>query len=180
MKNIYLHLSLIVTLILLFFVSNIFIASSMNYWYITPNKYVNFGLLIIAAGLVIYGMIKKQSNEQLFYGIGISILLVTTAVILSISAFFSPLEMQKYIKTVQSPDKTHTLEVYHLEKETGSFDKTFVYEKGPLWTKRLVYLEDDQATATITWNSNDVVKINESTIDLAKNETIFLNKVEEE
>ena len=180
MKNFYLHLSLIVTLILLFFVSNIFIASSLNYWYVTPSVYVNVVLLVIAIALVIYGMIKRTSNEQLFYGIGISIFLVTTAVLLSISAFFSPLEKQQLLETVQSPEKTHTLEVYLLEKEVGTFNKTFVYEQGPLWTKRLVYLEDEQENATITWNSEDEVKINDTILNLSKNETIFLNKELEE
>lgn len=176
MRNFYLHLSLLITSVVLFFVSNIFIAADLNYWYFTPNLLVSIVLLVIAIVLLLIGFKKRKSKEQLIYGIFISMLYVTTACLLSISAFFSPLETQKYVESSTSLDSSHTLDVYFMEKEFGSFDKVAIYEKGPLWFKRLVYLEEDQSNASITWNSNDEVKINDTTISLKNNETIFINK----
>ena len=176
MRNFYLHLSLLITLVVLFFVSNIFIAADFNHWYFTPSLLVNVVLLVLALVLLLIGFKKRQSKEKIFYGIFISMLYVTTACILSISAFFSPLETQKYVESSSSTDSSHTLDVYFMEKEYGSYDKIIIYEKGPLWFKRLVYLEEDQSNASITWNTNDEVKINETTLSLKNHETIFIAK----
>ncbi|WP_235989013.1 DUF5412 family protein [Aquibacillus kalidii] len=78
------------------------------------------------------------------------------------------------IETTQSPDSNYKIDFYTINGGAASAISVLGVLDGPLWFKKNIYKDINMHKADIEWNSNDIVTINNHTLNLNKGD-IFLD-----
>ncbi|ENH97986.1 membrane protein [Gracilibacillus halophilus YIM-C55.5] len=150
-----------------------------NTWLVAPPNYILLLLSVTTLILSITGLQDRQKMRDKLRG-WLTILLssltcIGIMLVLSFTSMFS-IGTEEYIKTVNSPNNSHTIDFYHFDAGAAGSFGIRGERKGPLWFKKRMYYEENVEQVEVEWLGNDRIVINDHHLNLSEHDTYGYRK----
>ncbi|MFD2705746.1 DUF5412 family protein [Salibacterium lacus] len=135
-------------------------------WRILPPVWV---MLTGSVGIFLLGAVGFRARNLLTITRGLFTIFISffLIIVFAFLVWIMP-EANKTLKTTESPDGTHEVNVYL--RNGGATTSFFVIgeKEGPLWFSKTIYSEEGTDEADVTWKNEDTLLINGTRIQLGK------------
>lgn len=145
-------------------------ASYNRTWQLAPGAFTLWVLSVVAFIGGIIGF-KDKSSRSAKWRSWLTVLIIIPLSFIFLLGLGTNTIARKHIETTQSPDKNITIDFYTINGGAASSISVAGIVNGPLWFKKRIYFEDPQHEVKVRWESNQIVTINNHTLNLAKGET---------
>ncbi|KGP91847.1 membrane protein [Pontibacillus chungwhensis BH030062] len=151
-----------------------FYSNVNNAWLIAPPTSILLFLSLLAFALCVIGFQDRRTwktKMRSWVTLFLALLLMTSMLfVLAFTSLFSNIGKNEHLKTISSPNHNYTIDFYSFDAgATGPFGVRGELD-GPLWFKKRVYYEEGVHQVTLQWESDTILKINSTTLNLGQAE----------